>query len=150
MYNEEEEEINRLIDEAADEYQPLDAILEHNGLTFKEALSAAEELQNRFFYILNNCGIKSRKIEQVCFDVVSLLKREQNDDILFLYTSLLSERGLFVGGITEEEQKIRVWLAHRECADYLNERIRAERILRKRFDVLVRHKPCLLYTSRCV
>ena len=73
MYNEEEEEINRLIDEAADEYQPLDAILEHNGLTFKEALSAAEELQNRFFYTLNDCGIKSRKIEQVCFDVVSLL-----------------------------------------------------------------------------
>lgn len=141
MYNEEEEEINRLIDEAADEYQPLDAILEHNGLTFKEALSAAEELQNRFFYTLNDCGIKSRKIEQVCFDVVSLLKIEQNDDILFLYTSLLSERGLFFGDITEEEQKIRVWLAHRECADYLNERIRAERILRKRFDVLVRHKP---------
>ena len=38
MYNEEEDEINRLIDEAADEYQPLEEILKQHGLTLKEAL----------------------------------------------------------------------------------------------------------------
>ncbi|MDO5398450.1 MAG: hypothetical protein Q4G33_11035 [bacterium] len=141
MYNEEDEEINRLIDEAADEYQPLDEILKQHGLTFKEALSAAQELQSRFFDTLNACGITCGKMEQVCLDVVSLLKKRRNDDVLFLYTSLLSERGLFFGDITDEEQKIRVWLAHRECVDYINERIRAERILRGRFDVFIKHKP---------
>lgn len=141
MYNEEEDEINRLIDEAADEYQPLEEILEQHGLTFNEALKAAEGFQNRFFDTLDTFGIKHRKIERVCFDVVSLLKKERNDDVVFLYISLLSERGLLFGGITDDEQKIRVWLAQRECVDYINERIRAERILRKRFDALLKHKP---------
>ncbi|MFQ7292858.1 MAG: hypothetical protein ACLRQ0_11565 [Monoglobales bacterium] len=141
MYNEEEDEINRLIDEAADEYQPLEEILEQHGLTFNEALNAAEGFQNRFFDTLDTCGIKHREIEQVCVDVVSFLKKERNDDVVFLYISLLSERGLLFGGITDDEQKIRVWLAQRECVDYINERIRAERILRKRFDALLKHKP---------
>lgn len=48
MYNEEEDEINRLIDEAADEYQPLEEMLEQHGLTFNEALNAAEGFQNHF------------------------------------------------------------------------------------------------------
>lgn len=141
MYNEEEDEINRLIDEAADKYQPLEEILKQHGLTFKEALMNAKNLQNRFFDTLNVYGINRREMEQVCFDVVSLLKQERSEDVLFLYTSLLSERGLLFGDITDDEQKIRVWLAQRECVDYINERIRAERILRKRFDALLKHKP---------
>ncbi len=141
MYSEEEDEINRLIDEAADEYQPLEERLKQHGLTFNKALQAAEGFQNRFFDTLNVCSINRREMEQVCFDVVSLLKKERNDDIIFLYISLLSERGLLFGDITDDEQKIRVWLAQRECADYINERIRAERILRKRFDALLKHKP---------
>lgn len=141
MYNEEEDEINRLIDEAADKYQPLEEILKQHGLTFKEALMNAKNLQNRFFDTLNVYGIKRREMEQVCFDVVSLLKQERSEDVLFLYTSLLSERGLLFGDIMDDEQKIRVWLAQRECVDYINERIRAERILRKRFDALLKHKP---------
>ena len=140
MYNEEEDEINRLIDKAADEYQPLEEILEQNGLTFKEALMEAENLQNRFFDTLNVFGINCREMGQVCFEVVSLLKKERSDDVLFLYTSLLSERGLLFGGITDDEQKIRVWLAQCECADYIKERIRAEIILRQRFDALIKHK----------
>ena len=140
MYNEEEDEINRLIDEAADKYQPLEEILKQHGLTFKEALMNAKNLQNRFFDTLNVYGINRREMEQVCFDVVSLLKQERSEDVLFLYTSLLSERGLLFGGITDDEQKIRVWLAQRECVDYIKERIRAERILRKRFDALLKHK----------
>lgn len=141
MYNEEEDEINRLIDEAADKYQPLEEILKQHGLTFKEALMNAKNLQNRFFDTLNVYGINRREMEQVCFDVVSLLKQERSEDVLFLYTSLLSERGLLFGDIMDDEQKIRVWLAQRECVDYINERIRAERILRKRFDALLKHKP---------
>ena len=140
MYNE-EEEIDRLIDEAADEYQPLDEVLKQNGSTFKEALSSAENMRTRFFDTLSACGIKHSEIERVCFDVVSLLKKERNDDVLFLYTSLLSERGLLFGDITDDEQRIRVWLSQSECAEYINERIKVEHILRRQFDALISHNP---------
>ena len=45
----EEEEINRLIDEAADEYVPFEEILKQNNITFEEALSAAEGEKEHFF-----------------------------------------------------------------------------------------------------
>lgn len=137
----EEEEINRLIDEAADEYVPFEEILKQNNITFEEALSAAEGEKEHFFDTLKKYGIYSRDISSVCYNVAELLKKEQNDDILFLYISLLSEHILLFDDITDNEQKITLWLDHRKHFEYIQKRIRAERILKKRFNKLINHKP---------
>lgn len=137
----EEKEIDRLIDEAADEYLPFGELLKQNGTTFEEALSEAESLQCRFFDTLSSYGIKHSGIDHVCLEIADLFKRIQNDDTLFLYISILSENGLLFGGITDDEQKISLWLEHRRHTEYIRERIRAERILRRRFDALTAHTP---------
>lgn len=137
----EEEEINRLIDEAADEYVPFEEILKQNNITFEEALSAAEGEKEHFFDTLKKYGIYSRDISSVCYNVTELLKKEQNDDTLFLYISLLSEHILLFDDITDNEQKITLWLDHHKHFEYIKERIRVERILKKRFDKLIKHKP---------
>lgn len=137
----EEEEINRLTDEAADEYVPFEGILKQNNITFEEALSAAEGEKEHFFDTLKKYGIYSHDISSVCYNVTELLKKEQNDDILFLYISLLSEHILLFDDITDNEQKITLWLDLRKHFEYIKERIRAERILKKHFDELIKHKP---------
>lgn len=137
----EEEEINRLIDEAADEYVPFEEILKQNNITFKDALSAAEGEKEHFFNTLKKYGIYSHDISSVCYNVTKLLKIEQNNDILFLYISLLSEHILLFDDITDNEQKITLWLDYHKHFEYIKERIRSERILKKRFDELIKHKP---------
>lgn len=137
----EEEEINRLIDEAADEYVPFEEILKQNNITFEEALSAAEGEKEHFFDTLKKYGIYSRDISSVCYNVSEWLKTEQNDDILFLYIALLSEHMLLFDDIKDDEQKVTLWLDHHKHFEYIKDRIQAERILKKRFDELIKHKP---------
>lgn len=137
----EEEEINRLIDEAADKYIPFDEILKQNGITFEKALSAAENEKNRFFDILKKYDINSKDIEHVCLDIAELLKKIQNDDTIFLYIALLSEHILLFDDITDNEQKIMLWLDYHKHFEYIQERIHAERTLKERFDELIKHKP---------
>ncbi len=137
----EEEEINRLIDEAADKYIPFDEILKQNGITFEKALSAAENEKNHFFDILKKYDINSKDIEHVCLDVADLLKKIQNDDTIFLYIALLSEHILLFDDITDNEQKIMLWLDYHKHFEYIKERIHAERILKEHFDELIKHKP---------
>lgn len=140
MYDE-DEEINRLIDEAADEYVSLDDLLDRLGMTVDEALSEAESYRNRFFDNLSCCGIRYRNVNRICFDVAQLLKKDQSDMALFLYTSLLSENGLLFGNITDKEQKIYLWLEQRERSEYFIGRIKSERILRERFKELAEYIP---------
>lgn len=137
----EEEEINRLIDEAADEYVPFEEILKQNNITFEEALSSVKGEKERFFNTLKKYDIYSHDISSVCYNVSELLKTEQNDDILFLYIALLSEHMLLFDDIKDDEQKVTLWLDHRKHFEYIKDRIQAERILKKRFDELIKHKP---------
>ena len=140
MYSE-DEEINRLIDEAADEYISLDKLLDQIGMTVDEALSEAEQYRTLFFDTLNHCGIGYGNADRICSDVAQLLKKDQGDNTLFLYTSLLSENGLLFGNITDNEHKISLWLEQRERSEYFIRRIKTERILRKRFNDLISHVP---------
>lgn len=140
MYSE-DEEINRLIDEAADEYLSLDELLNQIGITLDEALSEAKKYRSRFFDTLTKFSIGCDNIDRICFDVAQLLKKDQGDSALFLYASLFSENGLLFGNITDNEQKIHLWLEQREHSEYLIGRIKSERILHKRFNELVSHIP---------
>ena len=137
----EDEEINRLIDEAADEYLSLDDLLNKIGMTLDEALSEVEKYRTRFFDTLTEFDIDCGNIDRICFDVAQLAKKDQSDSTLFLYASLLSENGLLFGNITDNEQKIQLWLEQHERSEYLIGRIKAERILRERFNELVSHIP---------
>lgn len=137
----EEEEINRLIDEAADEYVPFEEVLRQHELTFDAALSAAEAEKKRFFDTLKKYGIYSRDISRVCFNTAELLKEKQNEDTLFLYCALLSEHILLFDDITDSEHIISLWLDRHKHLEYIQDRIQAERVLKKRFDALIKHKP---------
>lgn len=139
MYDE-EEEINRLIDEAADEYISLEELLEQKGMTFDTALSEIEKYRKQFFDTLNLYGIDCENISRICFETTQLLKKDQSDSVLFLYTSLLSENGLLFGNIEDSEQKIRLWVEQCEYVEYIIGRIKSERILSQRFKELTAHK----------
>lgn len=140
MYDE-NKEIELLIDEAADEYVSLDELLDQLGMTYADALSEAEKYRSRFFDTLTVLGVKHGNISRICFDVAQLLKKDQSDNVLFVYTALLSENGLLFGKITDDEQKIRLWDEQHKYSEYLIGRIKSERILRERFKEIINHVP---------
>lgn len=136
----EEEEINKLIDEAADEYVPFEETLAQNGITFEEGLLAAEKERRNFFDTLKRCGIAVGDICAISQDIAEKLKVNKNEDMLYLYVSLLSGHILFFDDITDGEQKISLWLDYRKYYNNIRERIKAERVLRQRFNRLLKHK----------
>ena len=104
------EEIEELINEAADSYKPVEEILSEYGITFEQGLGKANQFSEKFFDTLKNKKIETFNISKICCDVVTLLDTGTDDDTIFIYTALLTENGLLFGNISDNKQKIQLWL----------------------------------------
>ena len=127
------EEIEDLINEAADSYKPIEEILSEYGFTFEQVLGKANQFRERFFQILKNKEIDTFNISKICYDVVTLLDKDIDNDTIFIYTALLSENGLLFGNISDDEQKIHLWLDQADRIELLTELIKKEPEYQKRF-----------------
>ena len=137
----EEKEIDALIDEAADEYKSMEDILREQGITQEQAIREAHACRKKFFAVLGSKNIPTDNISRICREVAGLTEQEQGDDVIFLYTALLTENGLLFGTPDSNEQTISLWLEQKERVDYLTRRIVNEPEYCRRLDELRRYKP---------
>ena len=134
------EGIEDLINEAADSYKPIEEILSEYGITFEQALGKANQFREKFFDTLKNKEIDTSNISKICCDVVTLLDTDTDNDTIFIYTALLTENGLLFGNISDDEQKIQLWLDQSDKIELLTELIKKEPEYRKRFLELKKYK----------
>ena len=137
----EEKEINDLIDEAAEEYRPIEEILNEQGMTLEQAVHETDAFRQKFFALLRSEGIPADNISRICREVAELTEHHQSSDAIFLYTALLTENGLLFGKNNSDEQAVLLWLEHKERVDYLTQRILNEPEYSRRLDELRHYKP---------
>lgn len=137
----EEKEIDDLIDEAADEYRSIEDILREQGITPEQAVHEANAFRQKFLALLRLNKIPSDNISRICREVAGLMEHEQSDDVIFLYTALLTENGLLFGELDGDEQIVSLWLEQKERVDYLTQRIVNEPIYCHRLKELRHYKP---------
>lgn len=137
----EEKEINDLIDEAADEYRPLEEILQEQGLTLEQAIDEADTFRKRFFTLLETNHIPTDNISRICREVAKLTERDQSSDTVFLYTALLTENGLLLGQTQSSEHKVSLWLEQKERIELLTKLIQNEPEYLQKFHEIKHYKP---------
>ena len=137
----EEKEIDDLIDEAADEFQPMEEILREQGMTLEQAVREANTFREKFFQLLHSKGIPVGNISLICREVAGLTEHEHSNDVIFLYTALLTENGLLFGKLDGDEQVVSLWLEQKERVDYLTQRIVNEPTYCRRLEEIRHYKP---------
>lgn len=114
------EEIEKFLDDEAENYIPLEEKLLERGIDFETAVIAADKFCSKFDDLLSVKGIAKDNIGQVCADIAELLKQDTGAEAEFLYTAILSEVILLFGEIEDNEQKIELWLEQSEKMYYLH------------------------------
>ncbi len=120
MLNEYDEEIEKFLDDEAENYIPLEEKLLERGIDFETAVIAADKFFRKFDTLLSVRGIEKNNISQVCTDIAELLKHDTGNEAEFLYTAMLSEVFLLFGETENDEQKVELWLEQSEKMYYLH------------------------------
>ena len=137
----EEKEIDDLIDEAADTYRPIEEILREQGMIMAQAVHEANAFREKFFHLLRSKGIPVGNISLICREVARLTEHEHSNDVIFLYTALLTENGFLFGKLDGDEQAVSLWLEQKERVDYLTQRIVNEPAYCRPLEELRHYKP---------
>ena len=141
------EEMEDLINEAADLYRSTEEILAEYNLTLEQALDKAQNFCSRFFDTLVKKGIAASNVSRICLDVVKLIDKDRSDETIFIYTALLTENGLLFGNISDSEQKVRLWLDQSEKMQLLTMLIEKEPEYHIRLSELKKYKPKVFTTE---
>ena len=129
------EELQHWLDEESENYISTEELLQEQGLTFKEALKRADLYRKRFFELLQKYGISQNNVSMMISELDKIISEKQNEDLLFLYTALATEKGLFFGDMEDDEQKILCWLEQSGNAEKFSEAIRME----KNYEIRLQH-----------
>lgn len=113
------EEINRFIDDEADNYISTDDILKNNNLTFDEALKSTNKFREDFFNLLKNCRIESGIPEIILIDLCKQMEVCKDNDMLNLYCMAVTDKGLLFENLSDNEQRILLWLEQKKDAELL-------------------------------
>ena len=120
MLSEYDEEIEKFLDDEAENYIPLEEKLLERGIDFETAVTVADKFRRKFNDMLAVKGIAKNNISQVCADIAELLKHDTGNETEFLYTAMLSEVFLLFGETEDNEQKVELWLEQSEKMYYLH------------------------------
>ena len=104
------EELQRWLDEEAEHDISTEEMLQEYGLTMETVPKQADLYKNRFFNLLKKYGICKDNISIMIAELDKLLFEQQNQELLFLYTALATERGLLFGTTEDDDQKAFIWL----------------------------------------
>lgn len=115
-----DEEIEKFLDDEAENYVSMEEKLLQRGIDFETAVTAADKFCGKFDNLLSVKGIEKNNISQVCTDIAELLKHDTGMEAEFLYTAMLSEVFLLFGEIEDNEQKVELWLEQSEKMYYLH------------------------------
>ena len=120
MLREYDEEIEKFLDDEAENYITLEEKLLERGIDFETAVTAADKFCRKFNDMLAMRGIAKNNVSQVCSDIAELLKHDTGNEAEFLYTAMLSEVFLLFGETENDEQKVELWLEQSEKMYYLH------------------------------
>ena len=120
MFGEYDEEIEKFLDDEAENYIPLEEKLLERGIDFETAVITSDKFCRTFNDMLAVRGIEKNNISQVCADIAELLKYDTGNEAEFLYTAMLSEVFLLFGETENDEQKVELWLEQSEKMYYLH------------------------------
>lgn len=121
------EELHHWLDEESENDIPKEEILQEQGLTFKAALEHADLYRKKFFELLKKYGISQDNISMMITELDKIISEKQNEDLLFLYATLATEKGLLFGDMEDDEQKILCWLEQSKNAEKFSKAIRMEK-----------------------
>lgn len=121
------EKLQHWLDEESENDISTEELLQEEGLTSKEALEYAELYRKRFFELLQKYGISQNNVSMMIAELDKIISEKQNEDLLFLYTALATEKGLFFDDMKDDEQKILCWLKQSKNAEKFSRAIRMEK-----------------------
>ncbi|MDE6034849.1 MAG: hypothetical protein K2G36_02955 [Ruminococcus sp.] len=130
------EELHRWLDEQAENDISTEELLQEYGLTIENASEQADLYREKFFELLRKYGICSDNISVMIAELDRLIYKNQNEDLLFVYTALATEKGLLFGNMEDEEQKILCWLKQSGHAEKFSKAVRMEKIYQKLLESL--------------
>ena len=102
----------------------------------EEASEQADLYREKFFELLRKYEVCSDNISVMIVELDRLIYKNQNEDLLFVYTALATEKGLLFGNMEDEEQKILCWLKQSGNAEKFSKAVRMEKIYQKRLESL--------------
>lgn len=130
------EELQRWLDEEAENDISTEELLQEYGLTTETASEQADLYSNKFFNLLQKYELSSDNISMMIAKLDRLISEKQNDELLFIYTALTTEKGLLFGDIEDDEQKILLWLEQSKNAEKFSNAIKMEKTYQKRLENL--------------
>lgn len=130
------EELQHWLDEEAENDISTEELLREYGLTMEEASEQADLYKKKFFAFLQKYGVCSDNISVMIAELDRLIYKNQNEELLFIYTALTTEKGLLFSNMEDEEQKILCWLEQSIRAEKFSKAIRMEKIYDSRLKSL--------------
>lgn len=121
------EELHHWLDEESVNDIPTEELLQEHGFTVKEALKQAELYRKKFFELLQKYGISQDNVSMMIAELDKIISEKQNEDLLFIYTVLATEKGMLFGNMEDDEQNILCWLEQSKNAEKFSKAIRIEK-----------------------
>lgn len=116
-------EIDKYIDEQADQYVELDELLKQNHLTFDEAQQRVKQFKEKFYSLLSKYSISNQNLVKTCYDLMECISQQpDNVDLQYLYLCIMTDFGLLneINAYDRtEEQEIRNYLEQNKLVQEL-------------------------------
>lgn len=116
-------EIDKYIDEQADQYVELDELLKQNSLTFNSAKQKVKHFKEKFYSLLSKYSISNQNLVKTCYYLMEHISQQpDNADLQYLYLCIMTDFGLLNNINTHdctEEQKIRNYLEQNKLVQEL-------------------------------
>lgn len=118
-------EINKYIDEQANQYIELDELLKQNHLTFNSAKQKVKQFKEKFYSLLSKYSISNQNLVKTCYELMECIcQQPDNADLQYLYFCIMTDFGLLNGIKAHdhtEEQEIRNYLHQNKLVQELSE-----------------------------
>lgn len=123
-------EINKYIDEQANQYIELDELLKQNHLTFDEVKQKVKQFKEKFYSLLSKYSISNRNLVATCYDLMECISQQpDNADLQYLYFCIMTDFGL-LNDINAhdrtEEQEIRNYLEQNKLVQELESFLKSQ------------------------
>ena len=96
----------RFLKNAAESCNPIPKILEEHNLTFDKALSNSEDYRQEFQLLMKKHNLTSQKPEIVMLDILNLLDKNADEDLIKLCSMVLIDDGLLFQNNYDDEQTV--------------------------------------------
>lgn len=116
-------EINKYIDEQADQYTELDELLKQNHITSDEAQLRVNQFKEKFYSLLSKYSISNQNLMRTCYDLMERISHQpDNADLQYLYLCIMTDFGLLNNINAHDrtkEQEIRNYLEQNKLVQEL-------------------------------